>query len=158
MLRLRVTDDKGATAETTMALKKLEPACVEKAFFERAVATSPCLRLYEIEDGKQYRSEFPVTVNGVTITPAEGKNVVVNVLGAGLLRRFEVISGDAVATFPFKGAGVEAAVRVGALGYENDRLTNVGRFDGSRSTGSRSAARPIRSSCPRAVSLARRCT
>ncbi|MDA0174145.1 PKD domain-containing protein [Solirubrobacter taibaiensis] len=142
VLRLRVTDDKGATAETTMALKKLEPACVEKVFFERAVATSPCLRLYEIEDGKQYRSEFPVTVNGVTITPAEGKNVVVNVLGAGLLRRFEVMSGDAVATFPFKGQGLKLQSGPVRWTYENDRLTNVGRLDGQSLNGLKISGAP----------------
>ena len=142
VLRLRVTDDEGATAETTMALKKLEPACTGRVMVERAVATSPCLRRYEIDSGQQYRSEFPVSLNGVTIAPAEGKHVLINVLGAGLLRRFEVIAGDAVATFPFKSQHLKLQSGPLRWTYEDHELRNVGRLDGQKLNGLRVSGAP----------------
>ena len=136
-----MTDDDGATADTTMALKKLEPACTGRVMVERVVATSPCLRRYEIENGQQYRSEYPVSLNGVTITPAEGKYVLINVLGAGLLRRFEVIAGDAVATFPFKGQHLKLQSGPLRWTYEDHELRNVGRLDGQKLNGLRDERR-----------------
>ena len=37
---------------------------------QRSSLTGPCLRRYTIDNGVQYRSEFPGRVNGVTIAPA----------------------------------------------------------------------------------------
>ena len=101
-LRVRVTDNDGATDIVAMRLIKLEPACQSFVRFERVVVTSPCLRKYEIAHGTQYRSKLPVKVNGLTIAPVNGKQVLVNLLGAGLLRKYQIISGKAVASFPVK--------------------------------------------------------
>ena len=70
-----------------------------------------------------------MSLNGVTITPAEGKNVLVNVLGAGLLRRFEVIAGDAVATFPFKGEHLK--LQSGSAALDATRTTSCATSAGS---------------------------
>ena len=102
VLKLKVTDDDGATDETGMVLKKLEPQCQPGCGWSKIVATGPCLRRYTLDNGKQYRSEFPVSVNGITIAPRNGKRVLLNVIGSGLLQRFEIIGGDAIATLPFK--------------------------------------------------------
>jgi YD repeat-containing protein len=142
VLRLRVTDDGGATGETGMALKKLEPACQTRVMYERAVATSACLQRYVIEGGQQYRSEFPVTLNGVTITPAAGKTVVVILLAGGIIKRMEVIAGDAVATFPVKGQHLKLQSGPLRWTYEAHELRNVGRLDGQKLNGLRVSGAP----------------
>ncbi|MBO9531505.1 MAG: PKD domain-containing protein [Solirubrobacteraceae bacterium] len=141
-LRLRVTDDDGLTGETTMALTKLEPECQDWMREGRIVATGPCLRRYSLDNGVQYRSAFPITVNGVTIVPRNGKRVLLNVLGSGLLRRFEIIAGDAVATLPFQDGAVE--LQKGALHWvaRNGRLENVASLDGKLLNGLRITGAP----------------
>jgi hypothetical protein len=141
-LRLRVTDDDGLTGETTMPLTKLEPSCQEWMREGRIVATGPCLRRYTLDRGIQYRSAFPVTVNGVTIVPRNGKRVLLNVLGSGLLRRFEIIAGDAVATLPFQNTTVE--LQKGALHWvaRNGRLENVASLNGKSLNGLRITGAP----------------
>ena len=77
----------------------------------------------------QYRSSSRA-LNGVTIAPAEGKNALVDVLGAGPAAALEVIAGDAVATFPFKGQHLKLQTGPLRWTYENDQLRNVGPLDG----------------------------
>ena len=96
-----------------MVLKKLEPQCQAWMRVRRSSPTGPCLRRYTFDNGIQYRSEFPVSVNGITIAPRNGKRVMLNVIGSGLLQRFEIIDGDAIATLPFKGG--PSCVQTGPL-------------------------------------------
>jgi hypothetical protein len=141
-LRLRVTDDDGQTGETALELTKLEPGCQEWMKVSKIVATGPCLRRYSLDHGVQYRSRWPVTVNGITIAPLHGKTVLLNVLGKGLLQRFEISSGDALATLPF-GKG-EVTVQKGALHWvlRDGRLQNVASMDGRMLNGLRITGAP----------------
>ncbi len=142
VLKLRVTDSDGATDVTGMALKKLEPQCQDWMRVSKIVATGPCLRRYTLANGVQYRSEFPVSVNGVTITPLNGKRVLLNVIGKGLLQRFEIIDGNALATIPFQGGHVQ--LQKGPLHWvlRNGRLENVASFDGQSLNGLRISGAP----------------
>jgi hypothetical protein len=142
VLKLRVTDDDGATDVTGMALKKLEPQCQPWMRVAKVVASGPCLRRYTLDNGVQYRSEFPVSVNGVTIAPRNGKRVQLNVLGSGLLQRFEIIGGDALATIPFKGENLE--LQKGPLRWvlRDGRLQNIPSLDGKTINGLRITGAP----------------
>lgn len=117
-VRLRVTDDQGATATTELKLTKLEPECETTAAKKLLAASSPCFRRYHYEagdgkkllgfDGKlksgagvsgdQYRSSLPVRVNGIEIVPAAGKQVIVNLLDRGEGLKVEVGTPDGTAT------------------------------------------------------------
>ena len=142
VLKLKVTDDDGATDETGMVLKKLEPQCQSWMRVSKIVATGPCLRRYTVDNGKQYRSEFPVVVNGITIAPRNGKRVLLNVIGSGLLQRFEIIGGDAIATLPFKAGFVQ--VQTGPLHWvlRDGKLQNVAAYDGQTVNGLRITGAP----------------
>ena len=73
--------------------------------------------------------------------PANGKQVLVNVLGAGLLRRFEIISGNALATFPFKGEHLH--LQTGPLRWvlREHELQQVAALDGQTLNGLRDQRR-----------------
>ena len=131
-LRVRVTDSDGATDIAAMALTKLEPECQDSVKFERVHVSSPCLRKYEISGGTQYRSKLPVKVNGVTIDPTDTKHVAVNIIGSGLLRRYEVVSGRAVASFPFKDQ--QLVIQKGALRwtFKDNEIHNAGSLNGRK--------------------------
>ena len=81
-VRVRVTDDKGATAEAAMTLKLLEPSCEPLVAKGRLSATGICLRPRNVEvAGKKvvrWYSEHPVTVNGIAIVPAAGRSVTID--------------------------------------------------------------------------------
>ena len=70
-VRLKVTDDAGASAETSITLRLLEPACEATVQLGRLRATGICLRHRK----QQWTSKDPVTLNGITITPAAGRTV-----------------------------------------------------------------------------------
>ncbi len=125
-----------------MALTKLKPECRPEVTYARVRATSPCLRRYTVDHGYQYRSEFPVDVNGVTIAPEGGKPVLINVLGAGLARRFEIIAGKATATFPFKGSHIRLQRGVLRWVLDGNELRNVGSLDGQSLNGLRISGAP----------------
>ena len=80
-MRVRVTDDKGATAEAAMTLKLLEPSCEPLVAKGRLRATGLCMRPRNVEVGGKkvvrYHSERPVTVNGIAIVPAAGRSVTI---------------------------------------------------------------------------------
>ena len=86
-------------------------------------------------NGTQYRSKLPVKVNGLTIDPTSGKHVAVNILGSGLLRRYEVISGSAVASFPFKDQHI--VIQKGALRwtFKDNEIHNAGSLNGRKLNG-----------------------
>jgi hypothetical protein len=72
-VRLKVTDDKGASAETSITLRLLEPACEAAVQLGRLRATGICLRHRK----QHWTSKDPVTVNGMTLTPAAGRTVTI---------------------------------------------------------------------------------
>ena len=133
---MRVTDDDGATGVAAMALTKLEPECQDYVQFERVYVSSPCLRKYEIDNGTQYRSKLPVKVNGVTIDPAERQARAVNILGSGLLRRYEVISGkrrrDASRSRASTSCSRRAPLR---WTFKDNEIQNAGSLNGRKLNG-----------------------
>ena len=82
VVRVRVTDDDGATAEAGLTLTLLDPACEAGTTFGRIQATSLCLRHRVTKvDGKdvdRWYSERPVTLNGLELVPAAGKLIVID--------------------------------------------------------------------------------
>ena len=124
------------------------------------VATGPCLRRYTLDNGVPVPLGVPRhRVNGITIAPQHGKRVMLNVIGAGLLQRFEIIAGDAAATIPFKGGHIQ--LQKGPLHWvlKNGRLENVSLARRPvSSTGCGSPARPSTSSCPARASAGRAST
>ena len=50
--------------------------------------------------------KFPVSVNGITVVPSTNKPIMVNLLNGGLLKKAEIVSGKATATFPFKSENI----------------------------------------------------
>jgi hypothetical protein len=81
-VRVRVTDDEGATAEAAMTLSLLEPSCESLVKKGRLSASGTCLRPRKIEvDGKnvvRWYSEHPVTINGIRIAPAAQRTVTID--------------------------------------------------------------------------------
>jgi YD repeat-containing protein len=135
-LKLRVTDNEGATAVTELPITKLEASCQEHVHHKRMYVSGQCLRKYPIKHGFQYRSKHPVQVNGITLVPgAANKPIMVNILGGGLLKRAEIISGKAVASFPFKGENI--VIQSGPLHWtrKNNRLENVQSLNGRKLNG-----------------------
>jgi hypothetical protein len=148
VMSLRVTDDDGAQDTVEMALRKLEPDCVQKVFFKRVVAAGTCLRKYDLADeqrivlagtaprsGTQYRSKDPVDVNGITVVPAAGKQVLMNlvdhVIGGPTL---EIVSGRATATMTSKGATLKLGQGPIRWKLAGNRLDNV-RFPADQELG-----------------------
>jgi hypothetical protein len=93
-VRVRVTDDTGATAETAMTLTLLRPSCEQLVTRGRLRASGLCMRprKVEVETHREllaghdvvrrhtvvrYHSERPVTVNGVVIVPAAGRSITI---------------------------------------------------------------------------------
>jgi hypothetical protein len=72
----------------------------------------------------------------------------INVLGSGLLRRSEIIAGDAVATLPFQSSTVE--LQKGALHWvvRNGRLENVASLNGKLLNGLRITGAPAHLELP----------
>ena len=81
--------------------------------------------------------------------------MLVNLLGGGLLKRLEIISGKAVATFPFKGENI--VLQDGPLHWTlgNNQLHNVGSLNGRKLNGLRITGAPEDASSCRARGVAR---
>ena len=111
-IRLRVTDDDGATDQGVLLLKKLPASCRGTAGLGKLKAQSPCFRKSVNDAGSvtSFNSELPVNVNGMVVTPAPGNKVevritrhIVHVLGHDVpVRRLSI-----------RALGGEAAVQVG---------------------------------------------
>jgi hypothetical protein len=106
---LRVTDDDGATATASLRLKKLPAACTTSFQLGRVRASSPCFRVEERGEAvTEYRSTHPVELNGIAITPAAGRSVLIRTTLVPMrdaetkrlttAERFELISVDAEAS------------------------------------------------------------
>ena len=80
-VRVRVTDDKGASAEAAMTLTLLEPSCEPLVTNGRRRDAALCLRPRNVEVGGKkvvrWHSERPVTLNGIAIVPAAGRSVTI---------------------------------------------------------------------------------
>jgi hypothetical protein len=93
-VRLRVTDDKGASAEAALTLTLLEPACEPLVRYGRLSATGLCMKPRHVEvetrrrlpDGRtivqtrkvvRWYSERPVTINGFTVVPAPDRSLTI---------------------------------------------------------------------------------
>ena len=83
VVRLRVTDDKGATDVDEVTLTLLEPSCEQELVRGRLRATSLCMRARKVEvEGEEvtrYTAKVPLTVNGITIVPASGRTATLTV-------------------------------------------------------------------------------
>ena len=81
-VRVRVTDDDGATAEAQLTLTLLDPACEAGMTYGRIRAKSLCLRHRVTKvDGKdvdRWYGERPVTLNGLKLVPGAGKLIVID--------------------------------------------------------------------------------
>jgi hypothetical protein len=96
-VRVRVTDDKGATAEQALTLSLLEPACEQVVDRGRIHATGTCLRPHK--DG--WVSKLPIELNGIAIAPKPNRTVTLEPDG--------IRSNGARVTAPVKGAEAELA-------------------------------------------------
>ena len=103
-VRVRVTDDKGATSEAAMTLALLEPSCEPLVTRGRLSATGICLRPRNIEVGGKkvvrWYSERPVTVNGIRIVPAAGRLVLIELPAEAGAPAPRIASGGAAVGLP----------------------------------------------------------
>jgi hypothetical protein len=108
IVRVRVTNDKGASGVDEVTLTLLEPSCEDRVSRGLFSATSMCLRPRKVEvDGEEitrYTAELPVVVNGITVAPTSGRTVTIDVPAAGGTHKLEVRSNGAVVSAPAKGA------------------------------------------------------
>ncbi len=113
-VRLRVTDDRGAQAETTITLTLLEPSCKSTVTLGRITATGVCLRRHKAT----YVSANPITVNGITITPKANRTVSV--------KEHAIASNGATVKVSAKGAPATLVDGAFSWGLDDGRhLTNV---------------------------------
>ncbi len=127
-VRLRVTDDAGAQAETEMTMTLLEPSCETLAAKGRLRATGTCLRPRKLQvDGRRivrWSSERPVRLNGITIAPKANRTVTIELPdepGAPAPR----VAGNAVVSIAAPGGPVN--IVDGAFAW---RLEDGVRFSG----------------------------
>jgi hypothetical protein len=108
VVRVRVTDNEGATDVEEVTLTLLEPSCEQQLVKGRLRATSLCMRPRKVDlDGEEvtrYTAKVPVTVNAITIVPASGRTVTLTVPGAGSSREIEIASNGAAVSVPAKGS------------------------------------------------------
>ncbi|HZB74631.1 MAG TPA: hypothetical protein VE526_00300, partial [Solirubrobacteraceae bacterium] len=131
-VRLRVTDDDGATAERAYPIKLLPPGCQEDVVVGSLAAHGECFRKHSILGRTIYRSEpdLPVTVNGIAILPHAGKQVEI-LVHDGKVR----LQGTGRVTAP--AGGVHATLADGAFswGMAGDRLTGFAPGPGAQLNG-----------------------
>jgi hypothetical protein len=126
-VRLKVTDDAGATAETEITLRLLEPQCESTVQLGRLKATGVCLRRRQ----QHWTSKDPITLNGMTITPHANRTITI--------AKDRVSANGASVTFTAKGAPV--TLLDGTFSWpltDGIHFTNVkptGRLNGLKITG-----------------------
>jgi hypothetical protein len=103
-VRVRVTDEDGASAEAAMTLTLLEPSCEPLVARGRLRATGLCLRPRAIEvDGHKvtrWYSERPITLNGIEIVPAAGRSVTIDLPGEAGAPAPRIASNGAAVSLP----------------------------------------------------------
>lgn len=106
-VRVRVTDDQGATAETGFTVDIKQAACVDQVKSGALTIEGACLRPNNVTvDGNKlvrYLSSDPVTMGGIAIAPRGGQSVAVDVGGA----QPRVASRNAAVSMAASGAPVE---------------------------------------------------
>ena len=106
-VRVRVTDDGGATAESGFAVSIQKAACQQQVKSGALTVEGECLRPNNFTvDGKKivrYLSEAPVSMGGIAFAPRAGNSIAVDVGGSAP----RVASGNASVSMAASGAPVE---------------------------------------------------
>jgi hypothetical protein len=143
LVRVRVTDDKGATDVDEVTIRVAEPACQRGLTYGRLIVRATCIRKRMIErDGKQvahWWSEEPIVINGITLRPRSGRDVSIDVYPfAGP----QITSYDAEVTVPAK--GTTARLLAGRLDWHlrDGRLTGFAVGAGAKLNGLRITGMP----------------
>jgi PKD repeat protein len=82
-VRVRVTDDRGATAVDEMRIAIIPPNCRPAVSAGNLRATGRCFRRHQVAGGVEYRTTSRVSINGIIVTPAQRKQLIVRVPGSG---------------------------------------------------------------------------
>lgn len=135
---LRVTDDDGATATTSLRLKKLASDCTTSFLQGDVRATSPCFTVEQRDGGAtaEYRSRHPVELNGLAIVPAPGRTVLLRSRRAplfapggrrvtGFTSTFQLFTVDGEASIQVEHQRVVLDDGSIAWGFANGRFTGV---------------------------------
>jgi hypothetical protein len=144
VVRVRVTDNKGATGTDQFTLSLLEPGCEDGVRSGRLTATSVCLRPRSATvDGEQitrYTAKLPVVVNGITLAPNPGRSVTIDVPAAAGSLKPRVRSNGAVVSAPAQGS--VATFSEGTLDWaltqhrlQGFKVDSSARLNGLRITG-----------------------
>jgi hypothetical protein len=157
-VRVRVTDDKGGSAEATLTLSLLEPGCEPLVTYGRLRATGLCMRPRKVEvethhellDGHdvvrrhkivRWYSERPVTVNGISIVPAADRRITIELPDEPGAPAPRIASNGASVIVPVKGTAVELADGsfawrlVGGAQLSGVELGSGARLNGLKITG-----------------------
>jgi hypothetical protein len=135
---LRVTDDDGATATTSLRLKKLASDCTTSFLQGDVRATSPCFTVEQRDGGAtvEYRSRHPVELNGIAVVPAPGRTVLIRSRRAplfapggrriaGFTRTFQLFTVDGEASIQVEHQRVVLDDGPVVWGFANGRFTGV---------------------------------
>ncbi|HEX6026406.1 MAG TPA: PKD domain-containing protein, partial [Solirubrobacter sp.] len=82
-VRLRVTDDAGATAVAELRVSILSPTCRSSISAGALRATARCFRRHLVAGGAEYRATGNVSINGITVAVASGKTLAIRVPNSG---------------------------------------------------------------------------
>jgi len=106
VVRVRVTDDKGAADVLEVTLTLLEPACQPGMGHGSLTAKSVCLRQRTLDGGAVTRwyAKHPVVINGITVVPMSGSTLVIDIPQSGSP---EIRANRAVVSAPAKGSTVK---------------------------------------------------
>ena len=167
-VRVRVTDDKGATAEAAMTLKLLEPSCEPLVAKGRLRATGLCLRPRNLEVGGKkivrWYSEHAIALNGIEIVPAAGRSVTIDLPAEAGAPAPRIASNGAAVRLPaVQRPGVELLNGAFSWGMSDGihlsgfKLGAGARLGGSRSPGWPGRRRSRRTARPRASRCMSRC-
>jgi hypothetical protein len=136
-VHVRVTDNRGATAERAYAIRLLAPGCLDEVAIGALSVRGECFRKHKLLDKVSYVSDpgLPASVNGIAITPHAGKRIEVLVRD-GKPR----VQGNGVVTVPVHGVQTRLVDGSFSWGVAGDRLTGFApdgdaRMNGLRVTG-----------------------
>jgi hypothetical protein len=143
-IAVRVTDDAGATAVDTVQLRLYEPACQDLVVYRGLELSGACIRSRNATaDGRpvtRHYSKEPVTINGITLVPAGGARITIDVPRDGAPGNPRVYAGDVAVSMAVEGAIVPLydgridwkAIGGKLFGFEVDATA---RLNGLRITG-----------------------
>ena len=141
---VRVTDDAGATAVDTVELRLYEAACRELVIYRGLELSGPCLRsrnaTADDRPVTRHYSREPVTINGITLVPAGGAQITIDVPRDGAPGNPHIYAGDVRVSMAVEGAIVPLydgridwkAIGGQLFGFEVDETA---RLNGLRITG-----------------------